>query len=135
MPSFLRATLTACSACPPPPQARDHARQLLEKHTGKPFFDNANYSAGQARMTRDEVAEGLDWLADRFFIIRYEDEALPSVEWVLEIARVAVLRCVEAFCDEEGCSLCCGLVRTRPQAVQCDGMRCCAQSAHSCAHA
>lgn len=73
-------------------QARDHARQLLEKYTGKPFFDNANYSNGKERMNKEEVSQGLEWLADRFFIIRYEDEALPSVEWVLEIARVAVLR-------------------------------------------
>lgn len=65
---------------------------MLEKYTRKPFFDNANYSAGATRMNKDEVAAGLEWLADRFFIIRYEDEALPSVEWVLEIARVAVLR-------------------------------------------
>lgn len=88
-----RSPLHSARLCPHSrPQARDHARQLLEKYTGKPFFDNANYSNGKERMSKEEVTQGLEWLADRFFIIRYEDEALPSVEWVLEIARVAVLR-------------------------------------------
>ena len=94
---FKRRTLrpAALSFAAPlrPSQARDHARQLLEKHVKKPFFESA-YAAGQPRMSQDELTAGLEWLANRFYVVRYEDEALPSVEWVLEVARVAVLRCV-----------------------------------------
>ena len=73
-------------------QVTDHARQLMEKHLGKPFFDGG-YAGSVARMTADDLQEGLAWVDDRFFPIRYEDEALPSVEWVLNVAKAAVLRC------------------------------------------
>lgn len=72
-------------------QVKDHARQILEKHIGKPFFDGW-YSENQARMTEKEVKEGLAWLEDRFYVIRHEDDGLPSVDWVLDLARAAVLR-------------------------------------------
>lgn len=72
-------------------QVTDHARQLMEKHLGKPFFDGG-YAGSVARMTADDLQEGLAWVDDRFFPIRYEDEALPSVEWVLNVAKAAVLR-------------------------------------------
>ena len=45
------------------------------------------------RMDEVEVEEGLEWLEDRFHVIRYEDDELPSVDWVLDLARAAVLRC------------------------------------------
>ena len=38
------------------------------------------------------MEEGLQWLDDRFHVIRYEDDELPSVDWVLDLARAAVLR-------------------------------------------
>ena len=76
------------------PQARDHARQLLEKHVKKPFFESARYADGKERMTPDEVSSGLTWLSERFVLIRYEDEELPSIDWVLDTARAAVMRCV-----------------------------------------
>lgn len=76
------------------PQARDHARQLLEKHVKKPFFESARYADGKERMTPDEVSAGLTWLSERFVLIRYEDEELPSIDWVLDTARAAVMRCV-----------------------------------------
>lgn len=76
------------------PQARDHARQLLEKHVKKPFFESATYASGKERMSPDEVQRGLSWLSERFVLIRYEDEELPSIDWVLDTARAAVMRCV-----------------------------------------
>ena len=43
-------------------------------------------------MDEVELEEGLQWLDDRFHVIRYEDDELPSVDWVLNLARAAVLR-------------------------------------------
>lgn len=72
-------------------RATDHARQLAEKYVGKPFFD-LPYSKGTARMSFEELDNALDWVDDRFHLIRYEDDELPSVDWVLDIARAAVYR-------------------------------------------
>eukprot|EP00884_Botryococcus_braunii_P004140 jgi/Botrbrau1/13727/Bobra.0356s0007.1 len=72
-------------------KVKDHARQILEKHIGKPFFDGW-YAQNQPRMTEKDVQEGLAWLEDRFYVIRHEDDGLPSVDWVLDLARAAVLR-------------------------------------------
>lgn len=72
-------------------QVTDHARQLMEKHVQKPFFDGG-YAGSTPRMSAEEVQEGMAWVDDRFFPIRYEDEALPSVDWVLNVAKAAVLR-------------------------------------------
>ena len=72
-------------------QVTDHARQLMEKHMQKPFFDGG-YAGSTPRMSAEEVQEGMAWVDDRFFPIRYEDEALPSVDWVLNVAKAAVLR-------------------------------------------
>ena len=44
-------------------------------------------------MDESELEEGLQWLDDRFHVIRYEDDELPSIDWVLNLARAAVLRC------------------------------------------
>lgn len=74
------------------PQARDHARQLLEKHVRKPFFETTTYAQGRKRMSLAEVEAGLAWLSDRFYVVRYEDEELPSIDWVLDVARSAVMR-------------------------------------------
>ena len=72
-------------------RATDHARQLAEKYVGKPFFD-LPYSRGTARMSFEELDDALDWVDDRFHLIRYEDDELPSVDWVLDVARAAVYR-------------------------------------------
>jgi twinkle protein len=69
----------------------DHARQLLEKHFRKPFL-NLQYAAGLERMDPATVREGIAWLDDCFHIIRHQDDIMPSVEWILDLARAAVLR-------------------------------------------
>lgn len=69
----------------------------------KPFFDGG-YAGSTPRMTLEDVQEGMAWVDDRFFPIRYEDEALPSVDWVLNVAKAAVLRSlllVKFCCDGE----------------------------------
>jgi len=73
-------------------RATDHARQLAEKFVGRPFFDQLAYSRGMKRMSYEELDGALDWVDDRFHLIRYEDEQLPSIDWVLEIAKAAVYR-------------------------------------------
>ena len=72
-------------------KVREHGRQLLEKHVGKPFFD-APYARGEKRMSQEEVEGGLAWLSERFFLIRHEDEMLPNIDWILDIGRAAVMR-------------------------------------------
>lgn len=72
-------------------RAPDHARQLAEKLIGKPFFD-LSYARGIPRMNREELDAALDWIDDRFHLVRYEDDQLPSVDWVLDIAKAAVYR-------------------------------------------
>ncbi|CAL8460519.1 g48 [Coccomyxa elongata] len=72
-------------------KVKDHARQLLEKYIGKPFLD-AKYAGKAARMGPQDVEEGLQWLEERFHVVRCEDDELPSVDWVLGLARAAVLR-------------------------------------------
>ena len=72
-------------------QVKDHARQLIEKYHGRPFFDSI-YAGGVPRMSTADVEDGLAWLDERFHLIRYEDDELPSVDWVLNLARAAVLR-------------------------------------------
>ncbi|KAG6500875.1 hypothetical protein ZIOFF_040733 [Zingiber officinale] len=65
-------------------KVEEHARKLLEKHIKKPFFS--------ARMTVEEFEAGKKWLDDTFYLIRCEDDCLPSVTWVLDCAKLAVLR-------------------------------------------
>ncbi|KAJ3679333.1 hypothetical protein LUZ60_017344 [Juncus effusus] len=67
---------------------KDHGRKLLEKRIGKPFFNTENVE----RMNRDELEEGKKWLDKSFYLIRCEEESLPSVKWVLQLAKAAVLR-------------------------------------------
>lgn len=72
-------------------KVRDHARKLVEKRIRQPFFD-APYGQSRRRMSKDTLTEGIKWLDEHFHLIRYEDDQLPSVDWVLNLARSAVLR-------------------------------------------
>jgi len=72
-------------------KVREHARKLLEKHIKKPFFD-IRYGESVERMTIDELEEGKKWLGDTFYLIRCENDCLPSINWVLKLAKSAVLR-------------------------------------------
>ncbi|PIM97971.1 putative mitochondrial DNA helicase twinkle [Handroanthus impetiginosus] len=72
-------------------KVREHARKLLEKHIKKPFFD-VRYGESVERMSIEELEQGKKWLSDSFSLIRCEDDCLPSINWVLDLARIAVLR-------------------------------------------
>ena len=41
----------------------------MEKYIGKPFFD-LPYARGVRRMSERELDEGLDWIDDRFHLVR-----------------------------------------------------------------
>ncbi|KAL9251400.1 Twinkle homolog protein, chloroplastic/mitochondrial-like protein [Drosera capensis] len=72
-------------------KVREHARKLLEKHLKKPFF-SVRYGESMERITLEELERGKEWLSDTFFLIRCEDDCLPNISWVLNLARAAVLR-------------------------------------------
>ncbi|KAK8581374.1 hypothetical protein V6N13_144403 [Hibiscus sabdariffa] len=72
-------------------KVRDHARKLIEKYIKRPFFD-AGYGSDAERMSVQELEEGKKWLSDTFSLIRCENDSLPNIEWVLGLARAAVLR-------------------------------------------
>ncbi|XP_051128290.1 twinkle homolog protein, chloroplastic/mitochondrial-like isoform X2 [Andrographis paniculata] len=72
-------------------KVREHARKLLEKHIRKPFFD-VRYGDSTERMSVEELEQGKMWLSDSFSLIRCENDCLPSINWVLGLARIAVLR-------------------------------------------
>src|SRR5262249_5049751 len=72
-----------CSFENPPDE---HIAKLAEKHLGLPFWDGPT-----ARMSADELRLAMDWVADRFYLIRADDEA-PTIDWILTAAKGAVLR-------------------------------------------
>eukprot|EP00250_Pteridium_aquilinum_P035570 c9670_g1_i1 orf=143-2269(+) len=72
-------------------QVKEHGRKLLEKFLQKPFF-NATYSSGTKKMSEKEFEFGKSWLARTFYLIRCENDELPSIQWVLDVAKSAVMR-------------------------------------------
>jgi len=72
-------------------KVHEHARKLIEKHVGRPFFD-AEYAGGARRMSPSDLEKGKAFLQSNFVLIRHEDDELPSIDWVLGIARAAVMR-------------------------------------------
>ena len=72
----------------------DHARKLLEKAVGRTFFEPARPrpGGGPGRMSAGELELGKQWLNEHIYLIRCEDDVLPSVDWVLQLARAAVFR-------------------------------------------
>ncbi|GAB4852235.1 hypothetical protein Ancab_016427 [Ancistrocladus abbreviatus] len=72
-------------------KVREHARKLLEKRIKKPFFD-VRYGQSLERMSLEELEQGKEWLSETFYLIRCEDDCLPNITWVLDLARAAVLR-------------------------------------------
>ncbi|XP_024983114.1 twinkle homolog protein, chloroplastic/mitochondrial-like isoform X2 [Cynara cardunculus var. scolymus] len=72
-------------------KVREHARKLLEKRLKKPFFD-VRYGKSVERMSPEDLEAGKQWLSDTFHLIRCENDCLPSITWVLDLAKAAVLR-------------------------------------------
>jgi twinkle protein len=72
-----------CSFENPP---AEHIAKLAEKHLGAPFWDGPT-----RRMSEADLQRAMDWIADRFYLIRFDDEA-PTIGAILEKARAAVMR-------------------------------------------
>lgn len=72
-------------------KVREHARKLLEKRVKKPFFDS-RYGESLERMTLEELEQGKAWLDSTFHLIRCENDCLPNIKWVLDLAKATVLR-------------------------------------------
>jgi twinkle protein len=64
----------------------NHIADLCEIWAGRPFFDGPTM-----RMTERELRDAQAWVRERFFFIGSADHT-PSIDWVLERARAAVLR-------------------------------------------
>ena len=72
-----------CSFENPP---SEHIAKLAEKHVGQPFWDGPT-----PRMSEADLSRAIDWVNDHFYLIRADDEA-PTIDWILETAKGAVLR-------------------------------------------
>jgi twinkle protein len=64
-----------------------HLADLAETYQQKPFHDGPT-----ERMSRDELREAMEWLKDYLVIIEPMEDAMPSVDWIIERAKAAVLR-------------------------------------------
>ena len=72
-----------CSFENSPPR---HIANLAEIHGRAPFWEGPTLRMSEADLTTE-----ISWIAERFFFIRADDEA-PTVDWILETARAAVMR-------------------------------------------
>ncbi|KAG0492530.1 hypothetical protein HPP92_005928 [Vanilla planifolia] len=72
-------------------KVQEHARKLLEKHVKKPFF-NYRYGESVNRMSLAELEDGKKWLVDTFHLIRCDEDSIPSIDWIIMLAKAAVLR-------------------------------------------
>lgn len=64
----------------------NHLADLAEIWAGSPFFEGPTF-----RMSSDEVSTALAWINERIFFIASKEHT-PTVDWVLERARAAVVR-------------------------------------------
>ncbi len=64
----------------------DHCRAILEAKIGAPFYDGPT-----PRLSPVELKDGLEW-ANRHFEFIEPGEQTRSIDWILERARVALLR-------------------------------------------
>jgi hypothetical protein len=78
--------------------------QLIEKRIMKPFYDRWDFDhpydnddgetvVGKIpRMSEEDVLAGLYWINERFQIISNVNTDFPTIDWILDKARSAVLR-------------------------------------------
>ena len=72
-----------CSFENPPDE---HIAKLAEKYLAMPFWQGPT-----PRMGEGDLKRAMDWLRERFVLIRADDEA-PTLDWIIEKAKAAVLR-------------------------------------------
>jgi hypothetical protein len=63
-----------------------HIAKLAEKYLGMPFWDGPT-----RRMSEADLERAMEWINDRFYLIRFDDEA-PTIEAILDKGRAAVMR-------------------------------------------
>ena len=68
-------------------EVREHTAKLMEKKIFKPFHDGQTQ-----RMSIDEMGQGYRWIEDHFSFIKYMEEVPPTIDWVLEKARILIKR-------------------------------------------
>ena len=73
-----------CSFENPP---EEHLSKLAEKRARMPFWEGRTPHMGEG-----DLAKALDWIDERFVFIRTGDDDAPTLDWILEQARSAVLR-------------------------------------------
>lgn len=66
----------------------EHEQKIAEKYLGVPFWDGHSRSG----MSTAEIDKASDWGEKYFTFIRMTKDEEPTIEWVLEKARAAVLR-------------------------------------------
>ena len=64
----------------------EHLARLAEKHLDMPFWEGP-----APRMGEGELLEAMSWAEDHFVFLRADDES-PTIDWILERARVAAIR-------------------------------------------
>ena len=67
-------------------QADEHIGKLAEKYIHAPFWEGPTQ-----RMDEGMVKAALQWLRERFYFIRADDES-PTIDWIIERATAAVRR-------------------------------------------
>jgi len=72
-----------CSFENPP---AEHIAKLAEKYLGLPFWEGPSW-----RMSEADLQRAIEWASQHFVLIRADDEA-PTVEWILNAGRGAVMR-------------------------------------------
>ncbi len=63
-----------------------HIIKLAEKRARAPFWDGP-----RPRMSERELRDAMDWVDQHFVFLRADDES-PTIDWILQTARAAVLR-------------------------------------------
>lgn len=64
-----------------------HIPKLLEKRLEMPFHDGGT----RARMGEGDLIKGMEWL-DRYFTFMQTTDASPTLDWILDKAKTAVIR-------------------------------------------
>lgn len=75
--------IAICSFENPP---ENHLTKMLELKTRAPFWPGPTH-----RITEPEINEYMRWIEDHYIFIRDEEDS-PTIDWILETARMAVLR-------------------------------------------
>lgn len=73
-------------------KVHEHGRKFLEKIAGKPMLPHPRARQNAQPMDERDFTSAFSWLASHFFLIRHEGDQLPSIDFIMDIARVAVFR-------------------------------------------